>query len=737
MPKLQTITTNFTAGEFAPRLRARVDLDKYNASAEELRNCVVLRQGGVTIRPPFKFLGSAKFDSGALALIPFVFSREDAYVIEMHGGGLSRFWKNGQLIEASPGVPYEALTFGGFSGPSERLDYASQGDTMIFVGGFFYRPWRLRRFADNDWRNDPAPLNPGPMAENGLYPVSNITFSAATGSGVTATAAEAGTFRTADVGRTISLGGGLATITGYTSGTVVTVNITSALPAVFAGSGDWRINGTPQATITPSADSPVGATITLTLGAAGWRPGDVGNWVQVNGGYVKITVYTSDTVVSGVITKELVGFTAAPADAWVLLTPVFNANDGYPQAVTFYQGRLWFASTRRYPQSIWGSKSGLFFDFTPGGVDDGDAIYKTIDSDDQSPIEYLRGVRNLGAFSLGREFEIRGSVDKPITPTSTDITPQSRYGCERVRPENAATELLFVQRAGKVIRAITQEGPEGFISRDISVFSDHLLRQGVRCMSFQQSPEQVLWIATSDGKLVAVTYNPEQNTVAFCSGETDGGVEWLATIPEGGEDVTYAQVRRTIDGVDVRYIETLHWGDWLDTERIENPHDSFINQTFSPAETVIANLGHLEGKTVSVKADGVKLSGPFVVTGGEITLPNPASEVSVGIPYTARIKIQPPEVGTGTGTSQGQAVSTHITKVRFYKTQAANVNGEDTPFRQLDTNILDSPPPVFSGIQRIQGLGWRDGEDPLIIEQREPYPWTVLGIIREFTVNPG
>lgn len=728
MPKLQTITTNFTAGEFAPRLRARVDLDKYNSSAEELRNCVVLRQGGVTIRPPFRFIADRAFPNQNGRVIPFVFSREDSYLLSLSGSNAGKIYKNGVEVVSSLTTPFPSSVI-------PELDYASQGDTMIFVGNQDV-PQRLRRFSDTNWVFDSAPLNPPPLGEVGFYYNASLTFSAATGVGVTVTAT-AGVFALADVGRRITVASGSAIITGYTSTLIVTVDVESTIPDTTPAVGEWRLEGSPRATCTPSAAGPVGANITLTLGAAGWRGVDIGNYVEINGGLVRLTLQTSPTVHEGVVVRQLDATTAAPADGWRYLTRIFNSVDGYPRAVTFHQGRLWLGGTRRFPQTIWGSKSGLFFDFTPGGVDDGDAIYKTIDSDDQSPIEFLRTVNNLAALSLGREFEIRGSFDKPITPTSTDITPQSRYGCERVRPENAATELLFVQRAGKVIRAMAQEGAEQFISRDISVFSDHLLRQGVRCMSFQQSPEPVLWVATGDGKLVAITYNPEQNTVAFCSGETDGEIEWLATVPEGDVDVTYAHVRRTINGTPKRYLEKLDWGDWLDTECIENPHDSFVDLTFSPAQSLVTGLNHLEGKAVSVKADGVKLPGPFVVTGGQITLPNPALAVSIGLPYTARIKIQPPEVGTGTGTSQGQAVSTHITKVRFYKTQAANVNGQDVPFRQLDTNVLDSPPPVFTGIKRVQGLGWRDGEDPLVIEQREPYPWTVLGIIREFTVNPG
>ena len=112
-------------------------------------------------------------------------------------------------------------------------------------------------------------------------------------------------FMPADVGRDITAAGGLGTITGYTDGENVTVTVLSPFPATAFDSGDWTILGSPQATCTPSAADPVGSTITLTLGTAGWRASDVGRYVKINGGLCRITVYTSTTIVSAVVEVEL------------------------------------------------------------------------------------------------------------------------------------------------------------------------------------------------------------------------------------------------------------------------------------------------------------------------------------------------------------------------------------------------------------------------------------------------
>jgi len=737
MPKVQTISTNFTAGEQSPRLRGRVDLEKYAASAQELLNCVVFKQGGATIRPPTKFIGEVKDSSQTARIIPFVYSRSDTYLLEL-GDLYMRVWKNGAIVESAPSVPYEVVT--AYTDEQlEQVDYSQGADTMLAVHPSV-PVQAIRRFADARWTVSAAQFKPGAVAEVGDRAAVTMTISnVAVGAGRTLTASGA-FFLAADVGRRISWGGGTALITAVGGATSATATVETAFGTASAnGSGGaapvWVLEGSPQTTCTPSAASPLGASITLTLSAAGWRATSVGGIVDINGGLVRITGFTSTTVLAGVIVKVLSGTTGAPADAWILRNPAWNVDDGYPSAVTFYQQRTWLANTARYPQTKWGSKSGLFFDFTPG-VDDDSAVYKTVDSDEVNPIEYLHSSRNLISMTLGGEFETRGGIEKPVTQTNANITLRTRWGCERARPEQVGDDLVFLERGGKTMRAIVLGDLEGFSARDISVFSEHLLRQGVRSMAYEQAPESILWACTTDGKLLAITYNAEQNTIAFCSGDVGGVVEWVASIPEGGQDATYLLVRRTIDGQTKRYIEKLDWGDWNATQEIRNAHDCRKEVT-GVASATWPGFDHLEGETVSVLADDIYV-GDVEVVGGEIELGRTATKVSAGLPYTARIKQQPPEVGTGTGTSQGQAVSVHRVAIRFDRTVGCTVNGQQLAFRQFDVpETLDNPVPAFTGIKEIPLLGWDAGEAPLVLEQTQPYPWSVLAIIRDFTVNAG
>lgn len=729
MPKLQSITTNFTAGEFSPRLRGRVDLEKYNASAEKLENCVVLRQGGVTIRPSRDFKGETKTSASPSRIIPFIYSRTDAYVLEF-GDEYMRVWQNGALLESSLGVPYEIATLYQDS-QLAALDFTQGADTL-----FLFHPdlptQRLRRFGATNWLIDQAPFDPAPLYEFGHASATiTLTLSAATvGVGRTVTASAA-LFQPADVGRAITHAAGRLVITAYISATVVTAQITQAFESVNIPAAVWRLQGSPLADATPSAATPVGASATVILSAGGWRsPFDLDDrYVEINGGLIRIDQVDSATQITGTIVRELTGTTAAPSDAWVLLGPAWNVFDGYPRTGTLFQQRLWAGGTAAFPQSVWGSRTALFFDFMPG-VDDDSAVYKTIDSDDINLVQYLASIGQLVALTYGGEFDIRGGIEKPVTQTNAQITMRSRWGADAVRPEQAGKDLLFAQRGGRALRALFKAELEGFDTRDVSVFSEHLLQQGIHALAWEQVPEQVLWLATTDGRLLAVTYSDEQTTVAFCSGSHDGVVEWVVTVPEGAIDATYCLTRYTVNGVTKRYIERLNWS-------APPGQDARKEATVGVATVAWTGFVHLAGKTVALVADDIYV-GTAVVTGaGGITLPRTALKLSAGIPYAARIRLQAPEVGTGTGTAQAQAMSTHQVWVRLLNTVGCSVNGQPLAFRQLDQPILDQAIPPFTGIKDVTEYGWQAGESPLEIVQYQPYPWTVLSVVRNFTVNAG
>ena len=143
----------------------------------------------------------------------------------------------------------------------------------------------------------------------------------------------------------------------------------------------------PAATLTPGVKDPVGGACTLTASAAVFVAGDVGSSIKINSGIVKITGYTSGTVVTGVITQELGSVVASPVNAWSLHAPAWSASLGYPRTGTLYEQRLVVAGSPAFPQTIWGSATAAYLDFTMG-VNDDDAFSFTVASDQVNPIQY-------------------------------------------------------------------------------------------------------------------------------------------------------------------------------------------------------------------------------------------------------------------------------------------------------------------------------------------------------------
>lgn len=718
--RVDALTTNFSAGELSPLLYGRPDLAKYNDAAKLARDVVSLQYGGMSGRPGTDHLGEVKDSSKLTRLIPFVYSVTDAYVLEL-GDAYMRVWRDGALVAG----PYEIATPYA-TADLFALDYTQGSDTM-FVALQSKPIYRLQRFADNRWTLEQAPLDPAPFSEIGRRQSTAITLGSA-GVGATTATAGANAFLASDVGRSLTYAGGSATITAVTTPTTANVTVTSAFQSVNLPSGLWTMTGSPMTTLTPSAATPVGQSITLTLATDGWRADDVGRFVQVNGGLVKITAYTSALVVNATILSVLTGTTAAPQESWSLESSVWNAVDGYPRTVTLHQQRLIAAGSARFPQTIWASRPGLVLDFTKGTKDD-DSYSFELASDELNPIRFLSSSRDLIALTYGGEWTLNGGIEKPITPTNIRAIPQAKVGCADIRPEQIDDDLYYVQRGVSVMRTVSwnlQLG--GYQSGEASTLSEHLVKAGVTNISYQQSPQRIGWLQRSDGSYLAMTVSREQNIRSFtaCTPAGGGVVESMATIPEGGEDLTYMIVRRTIDGTTKRYVERMNWSAHQDC-RI----------TKTPGAALVTGLTHLIGKTVSAVADGVDL-GDFVVSGaGEITLPRAAASVHVGLRFTPEVKMLPSETGSGMGASLGRPRMAGKCAVLLHETIGCNINGNPLPFRQFGEDVLDSPVVPFSGWLDASQFGWSLDADEMEITQPQSYPFNLLAVRRRITANPG
>jgi hypothetical protein len=611
------------------------------------------------------------------------------------------------------------------------INYVQSADTMFIVHPSFAMR-RLTRYGDASWKLAAQRFTVEPHDEIGQKPATALTLGAVSGSGVTATAAAAA-FQPSDVGRPLSSGIGYATIVTYTSATEVDVDIIDAFAATAIASGAWTLEESPKSQLTPSGTITLGGTATLTLAAGGWRNdaqvNDVGRYVHVNGGVVEITAYTSATVVDGVVRRALTGTTAAPSDSWSLESPVWNAENGYPRAVTLYEQRLVAAGSSAYPNNVWASSPRIYDDFCPGAADDDGLVFEIV-SDQQNPILQLAPLSHLVPLTFGSILSMRGGVEKPLTPTNVRAKDEQGYGAANVRPVRVGGEALYVQRAGRRIRSLSYRVElDAYPAPDISILSEHITQSGIVDMAYVEEPESIVAMVRADGVLVLLTYAREQEVIAWSRKVTDGFFEAVCSIPYGDKNQLWAIVRRSINGVSMRYVEVMEF----EREPDDNLQTDCCVVATGAASDTWTGFDHLHGKTLDVLGDGVVMPAA-TVSAGQITLPREATSVEAGLHYTTTIVTLPPEAGLPEGSMQGRPVSISDVVVKLYRSIGCEVEGEQIPFRAFGEDVLDAPVDPFTGDKRVSTIGWERGRK-LTIRQTQPLPLCVLSLVKRISVG--
>lgn len=89
------IITSFNSGILSPTLSGRIDFSKYVSGLQTCLNAIPLPQGGVTRRPGTEYLGETTSEA---RLIPFVFSEDQAYMLEFSDLRM-RVWADGGRVQ--------------------------------------------------------------------------------------------------------------------------------------------------------------------------------------------------------------------------------------------------------------------------------------------------------------------------------------------------------------------------------------------------------------------------------------------------------------------------------------------------------------------------------------------------------------------------------------------------------------------------------------------------------------
>ncbi|NNG82037.1 carbohydrate-binding protein [Acinetobacter sp. ANC 5378] len=667
--KQHIMKNNFSAGELAPTLYTRTDIQQYGNGAKTLKNVIPLVEGGVRKRPGTFFLST---QDNAIRLIPFVVNSNNSYMLILKPLAIEVFDPRQKVIVATIATPYTAAQIPNIQFVQYRFElFLTHNDVPV---------QRLRCDSDfTNWQVNQFVYTHVPTdSENARYP-----FRKGKPSGK-------------DLGAFVSFI--LSDISGWVNTQAyLTGDVVSYLGAYY------------QATRDNSEKQPNTSTsdwvLTTAIAGATFTAADIGNYLEVNGGIIKITQYINANQVNGEIIKKLDADILAIERAWGILPPAFNSENGYPRCCTYYKQRLVIANTKKAPNKIWFSAVGDNGNFLETS-EDADAFSIVSASGLSNSILFLEAQRGVVCLTSGGEYMV--DSDGVLSPTTVNINEHSAYGAYPItRPERVGNELLFVQRGGERVRALTYRFEvDGLVSPEISSLSSHIgeIHQGINEISYQQEPENIVWCVLGDGKVASITFNRDQEVIAWAQHDFGGSVLSISSMPtQLGADRAFMLINR---GGTV-CLEELSFDALVDSQR---------SGTSAPG--YLTNIVAYQREGDAVYQVGVGTDG-----------------ANFGQAIECIVELFPPELSQAPMSSMMHKAKVDRISFFFNKTIAPEINGELIELFTYEDNLL-GPKPPYTGYHLNEGGSWEDlHKVPLIISHNKPLPFHLQAIAMQMSIN--
>jgi hypothetical protein len=412
------------------------------------------------------------------------------------------------------------------------------------------------------------------------------------------------TATTVTVQRSIGVTGNWVDVTSFTANVALTLNDGLDNQSVF-----YRIGvktGGYVASVTVALDYPLGSIT----------------------GVARVTGYTSATSV----TAEVLSAFGSTTGSKFWSEGSWSSLNGFPSAVAFYEGRLWWAGKN----GIYGSVSDDFYNYNPDTVGDSGPINRTVGSGPVDDINWLLPLQRLIVGAEGAEHSVRAtSFDEVLTPSNFNIKEASSQGSAGAIAVKIDSRGVFVQRGGTRLFELAFDANVGdYASVEDTLVVPDIGEPEIVHVAVQRLPDTRVHCVRSDGIVAVLIHNHVENVLCWVTVETDGVVEDVAVLPGDVEDNVYYVVNRTIDGVTKRYLERWALESEARGETMTKTSDSYVTYT-GAAVTSLSGLDHLEGETVVVWGNGKDLGTKTVVGGLIDTISEAVTSAVVGLPYTA------------------------------------------------------------------------------------------------------
>ena len=605
MPVTRNFKQAFSGGEISPEMFGRIADNKFQQGASLMRNFIAKPQGPAQNRPGLAFVKAVKDSTKATRLLSFTFNTTQTMAIEF-GDQYFRFHTQGQTLLYTDGTAWNSGT-----------NYVI-GDIAKYSGTNYYAKTAHSNSQPPNGTNWYAmPANyiyevPHPYLEAELFDVHYVQSADV----MTLVHPSHAPRELRRLGATkwelkvIDFGTPLPAPTG--------VSVSAYIPSSTSTNSDtYQDHNYVVTAVKPSlvdeSNQSSAASVSNNIFVTGAR--NTVSWNAVSGAS-RYRVYKDQGGIFGYIgettTTSIIDDNIAPDFS---MTPPIHENDftgadNYPGAVSYFEQRRVFAGTNNAPQNMWMTKSGTESNMSFGlPIRDDDRIEFRVAAREANTIRHIVPLTQLLLLTGSAEWRVTSVNSDAITPTSISVKPQSYVGADNSQPVIVNNSLVYAAARGGHIRELGYNWQaNGFVTGDLSLRAPHLFdNYTIKDMALSKAPIPIVWAVSSNGKLLGLTYVPEQALGAWHQHDTDGTFESVACVSEGNDDVTYCVIKRTVDGDVVRYIERMG------TRLFATQRDNFFvdsgatyngtNTNGSQTVTISGGTNYTKGENLTVTAN--------------------------------------------------------------------------------------------------------------------------------------
>ncbi len=552
-----------------------------------------------------------------------------------------------------------------------------------------YPPQTLVRVSATSWTLSDISFTDGPYDTQNTTSTT-LTPSAATGTGVTLTAsAVTGInggqgFLTTDVGRLIRIlegsTWGYVVVTGWTSTTVVTVDVLATLTNTSAKSG-WRLGIWSDTTGWPRCAT--FADDRLFMGGAALYP------QRLDGSKTGLYTNFSPSNSAGTVAADNAVAFSLNSDDVNALEWMISTEKGLLAGTSRGEWLIRPSSLTEAltPTNISGKPTTRYGSASVAPVLAGKAV-----------LFVQRAARKVR--ELAYVFEVDGFKAPDMSLLAEHITRPSVYDLAYQEQPQA---IMWAARADGVLLGLTYE-------RDQKV---------------------VAW------------HRHELGGASNAAGDEIPVVESVAVVPtpDATRDELYMVVQRYINGGVKRYIEYMSkiWEVEDEQEDAFHVDCGWTTIVGSPTST-ITGLWHLEGETVGAYIDGTKHV-DITITNGTATFDRTGTIKTVGYFYNSDGQTMPIEGGAQDGSAQGKLKRIHRVGFWLVDTLGLKFGMDSSNLTEIlerqwgdDFGVAT---PLFTGVVRERFEGDYDKLGQIYWRCDGPFPATVLAVMPQFEVADG